>query len=495
MRQLSRISLRDILYVLFRDKNRILVVTLTALVAASTWLAFQDSIYVAESRVLVRVGKEKLSGIESYAKDNYNILFQERGQDVHNGIEIIKDNQLAYAVLGKLRPLMQPASPPEGWFKRLKYQIKSALTTVQQWLSEPLYWFGLRTRLSEEETLIRALRGSLAAEAIEDTDIIRLTFASPSAQFATIAVNTYADEFLTRYVQVHENEPSETFYRGQIAIQEKRLIDDEAALASFRESRGITNLPLQKEILLKEISGEESALNEVTIRYQEYRALRDEVTTVLRAGNDWIQTPEFRQRGALDLTALDRQFFDLAATRSQLSTTHTTNSVEMQHITARMNQLRKQKAQSLISFFDMNLQTAAQEKLILEQRLQAKRDRLAQLDHDTVQLVEMERQRSVAEQNYLSYRKKAEELRISDQMNERRISGVRIVSEAREPAEPSSPRRGLVLGLATLLGLFLGVGYSAVAEYFNHTFRDGEDVERILGAPLLMTVPIVGDRP
>ena len=493
MRQLSRISLRDILYILFRDKYRILVVTLSALIGASVWLAFQNSIYVAESHVLVRVGKEKLSGIESYAKDNYNILFQERGQDIHNGIEIIKDNQLAYAVLSKLRPLMQPAPAPKGWFKLLKYQVKELFSTVKEWLVKPLYWLGLRTRLSEEEMLVRALQGSLAVEAIEDTDIIRVSFGWPDPQFAALAVNTFVDEFLTKYIKVSENALSETFYRDQFAKQQKKLTDAEAALSSFRAEHGITDLALQKSILLKEISEEESALNEVTIRYQEYLTLRDGVAEALHRGDDWIQTPEFRQRGTVDLTALDRQFFDLAAKRAQLSTTHTARSVEMQHILEQMGQLREQKAQNLISFFTMNMQTASQEKSFLEGRLRVKRDLLAGLDRQTSRLADLELQRGMAEQNYTTYRKKAEELRVSDQLNDLRISGARIVSEARAPSVSTSPRRGLVLGLAVLLGLFLGVGYSAVAEYFNHTFRDNEDVERILGAHLLMTVPSVGD--
>lgn len=492
MRQLSRISLRDILYILFRDKNRILVIVLTALSGATVWLAFQDSIYVAESRVLVRVGKEKLSGIESYAKDNYNILFQERGQDVHNGIEILRDEQLAYAVFDKLKPMMQPAPPLEGWFKRLVYEAKAVFRTVKQWLVEPLYWLGFRTRLSEEEMLLRALRSSLAVEVIEDTDVIRIGFGWPDPVFAALAVNTFADEFLTQYVRVHENNPSETFYRSQIDRQEKKLTDAEATLARFRSEHGITDQALQKEILLKEISQEESSLNEVVIRHQAYRALRDGVAAVLRRGEEWVQAPNFREHGTLDLSALDRQYFDLVAKRSQLATTHTAASQEMQHIAERMGQLRKEKGQNLISFFEMNMQTTAQEQSFLESRLQKKRSHLASLDRQTTELAELERQRSVAEQNYLSYRKKAEELHISDQLNELRISGVRIISQARVPAEPSSPRRSLILGLAVLIGLFFGVGYSAVAEYFNHTFRSGEDVERILGTRLLMTLPRVG---
>ncbi len=489
MRQVSRLSLRDILSIVFRDKNRILIVVLTSVLAASLWLSFQDSVYVAESRALVRVGKEKLSGIESYAKDSYNILFQERGQDIHNGIEILRDKQLVYTVYSRLQSTMRPPSRPQSWYGGMKYDLKAFLRSLKEWAYEPLYALGLRARLSPEEEQVRALQAALHVEAIEDSDILRVTFGWTDPHFAALAANTFVEEFLNQYIRVHENEQSEGFYRDQIALQEGHLTNADANLERFRAKHGITNLALQKELLLKEISSEEARLDAVTIRYDEYRTLRDGVVDASRKGTEWIQTPEFRQRGTLDLSELDRQFFDLVARRAQYATTHTSASIEMRQIAERIGQLREQKAASLIAFFTLNMKTAAQERSFLDTRLRDRRTQLAKLDQQTTRLAELERARHVAEQNYLTYRKKAEELRVSDQLDEHKISGVRVISDARPPAEPSSPRRGLILGLSVLLGLFLGVGYSACAEYFNHTFRNGEDVERILGTRLLLTVP------
>jgi uncharacterized protein involved in exopolysaccharide biosynthesis len=489
MRQLSRISLRNILSILFREKHRIIIITLTALLGTSVWLAFQDSIYVAETHILVQAGKEKLSGIESYSKDSYNILFQERGQDIHNAIEILKDNQLAYAVLQQLRPLMQPEPPPQSWFKRLKYEAKALFRTVKDWLVEPLYWVGLRTRLSEEEMLLSALRGSLAVEAIEDTDVIRVNFGWTNPQFATLAVNLFSQEFLSRNIKVHENLQSEDFYREQISLHEKNLVDAETKLERARAEHHVTHLPLQKEILLKNISDEENRLNEATIRYEEYRMMKDYVVAASSRTNEWIPTPELRQRGSLDLNSLDHQYFELVSKRAQLSSNHTDSATEIRQITERMDKIRKQKADSLLSYFALNMRVSSQEVALIETTLRGKRAQLAELEQQTNPLTELERMRLVAEQNYLSYRKKAEELRVSKELSDRKISGIRIISEAREPAEPSSPKRGLILGLALAIGLFLGIGYCAVAEYFNHTFRDNDDVERILGIRLLMTIP------
>ncbi|MCR6666279.1 MAG: hypothetical protein NVV69_09760 [Methyloversatilis sp.] len=121
--------------------------------------------------------------------------------------------------------------------------------------------------------------------------------------------------------------------------------------------------------------------------------------------------------------------------------------------------------------------------------MQALNQRLTEYNQIGLQLAELERQQSVNEQSYLAYRKKAEELRISDELNAQKISGVRVISEARPPVEPSSPRRLLILGIAVLVGLFLGIGYSAISEYFDDTFRGADDVKRILGTELMLTVP------
>lgn len=489
MRQLSRASLEDLLYVVFRHKNRVLLVMLLSLTGTGLWLAFQDSLYVAETRVLVRVGKEKLAGIETLAKDNYNFLFQERGQDVHNGIEILRDNELVYTVFERLRPMMQPASRPDGWFASLKYDAKQAFRVVKDWLSRPLYWFGLKTELSPQDQAIAALRGSLQVQAVEDSDVIRIGVAWPDPQFAAVAVNAFAEEFLAKYIRIHENAQSEDFYREQIGINEKKLVEADAALWKFRAANGITNLALQKEILLREVSETESRRSEIATRLAENIAMRDAVTASIAAGRQWIQTPELRQRPVADLSALDRQYFELAGRHSQLAATMGEASPELQQVAGRMAQLRQTKGQSLLAALAQTVNAAAQERASLDAQLRDKRSRLATLDQHTAEFGELERARSLAETNFLSYKKKGEEMRVSDLLSNQKITGVRVVSEAKPPVEPAAPRRGLILALAAFIGLFLGIGYSAISEYFNRTFRNERDVELMLGARVLMTLP------
>ncbi|HVE92287.1 MAG TPA: polysaccharide biosynthesis tyrosine autokinase, partial [Actinomycetota bacterium] len=66
---------------------------------------------------------------------------------------------------------------------------------------------------------------------------------------------------------------------------------------------------------------------------------------------------------------------------------------------------------------------------------------------------------------------------------------VRVVEPALRPEEPVSPSAVRNLALALVLGLLLGVGAVFLAESLDTTVKDRHDVERLVGAPVLATVP------
>ena len=494
MRRTARISVRDVLYLLFRDKNRILLITLVSFLGACVYLAFQSSIYIAESRVLVRIGKEKLSGVEPLSKESYNILFQERPPDIHNGLELLRDPELSYTVYHRLKHLLVPPPPPTSGLPYIRHLVRQQLDSVREWLTRPLYWMGFYVELSDEEMLVRALRACVRAEVLEDTDVIKITFAWPDPAFAALAANTYAEELQTKYIRVHDSPNSEKFYVEQLETQEKNLAELETRLNDFRRTNDITNLQVQKDALLREVSDLQTRLNEVSLRLAEGRAVYETVQHSRSRGDEWIPTPEVRQRPVLDLSALDRQYYELTARRAQLASNQRAESPDLQQIAQRVLQMKEQKYDNLSRFFRMSIDTALVERDVLQKQLATKRDRLDELNLQTGPLTELERRRQAAEANLLLYKKKSEEMRVSELLSDRKFSGLRIVSASRPPSEPAAPRKFLILGLALGIGLFLALTYSAIAEYFNQTFREADDVEQVLGKRLLMSIPLVSGR-
>ena len=69
------------------------------------------------------------------------------------------------------------------------------------------------------------------------------------------------------------------------------------------------------------------------------------------------------------------------------------------------------------------------------------------------------------------------------------MNNVRVVEAAPRPTFPARPKVILVQILSVVLGLGLGIGSAFVAESLDNRVRSPEDVERVLGVPIIGLVP------
>lgn len=74
------------------------------------------------------------------------------------------------------------------------------------------------------------------------------------------------------------------------------------------------------------------------------------------------------------------------------------------------------------------------------------------------------------------------------------IESVNPIDEARVPEEPSGPKRPLYVAAALMAGLFLAVAVVVVEDMLNTKVRGHEDVEELLGIPVVGRIPAMGGR-
>ena len=95
-----------------------------------------------------------------------------------------------------------------------------------------------------------------------------------------------------------------------------------------------------------------------------------------------------------------------------------------------------------------------------------------------------------AEDDYLLYRKKHEEARISAAMDQEKFINVTVAQPAQTPLKPKP--RGLMMRLmmAVVVGILGGVGFVfGMDMYLDRSLTTGEDIERQLGIPHIASIP------
>jgi len=473
-------SAKDIAYILFKNKVLIVSVFLFALISSSLYCLFVSPLYLADTKIIVKLGKAQFAGMEQYRPENYNILFQERSANIHNEVELIKGEFLAQKVVQRMREDIERQKKKEGIIPSLGDKLLS--------------FFDMHRKTFDEKGLVGAFTKAVRVTYIEDTDMLNLSFRWTDPAFAASAANAYADEYITQHTKVHESKQTYRFYLEQLDLYDNLLKKAEAELQAFLNDTNIANLALQKELLLKRISDLEAEYVANRVVFEQGVTKLNSVKKMSARSDGWVETPDLGSPNAdklAYLAALDQQYFRLKVERDRLLKNYTPKSNEVQSVDRQLNGLRKQKTDSLVNIINTEVAMAGAKKDSLFKEWTSQKKQLEEINGLTTKLRQLERQKEITEANYAIYKKKAEDLRISDDLDTRKISSVRIVNPAIAPYKAYFPNYTLIIGLASLLGLFFAISLAAIHEFFSHTFKDDEDIAAILGIPLLMTVPLM----
>ena len=71
------------------------------------------------------------------------------------------------------------------------------------------------------------------------------------------------------------------------------------------------------------------------------------------------------------------------------------------------------------------------------------------------------------------------------------VDSVNVVDSAKVPTTPSGPKRPLFMAIGLLGGLFVAVAIVVVSDMLNTKVRDEEELEELLGLPVIGRIPAV----
>jgi uncharacterized protein involved in exopolysaccharide biosynthesis len=359
---------------------------------------------------------------------------------------------------------------------------------------------------------VRDLRAGLKIEPLRKTNVISISYQTRNPKQGEDVLKALASAYMEKHLEVHHSSREFQFFDAQAQAYKRGLDEAQEKLTSFDRDRGIVSADLQRAAALQQEDAFESKAREARAALLETQKRIDALRAELQSIPPRITTAVRNSDNPQLLEQLKSTLLNLQLKRAELLTKFAPTyrpvlEADRQIADAKSAIAAEESKPIHDETSDQNPDyrwvqgelTKAQADL---STLQARADAAAAIAakyHGEAELLDrvMPLQQNLAEdaktqeENYLLYRRKREEARISKALDQ---GGILNVAIAEQPVVPAIPKRS-PLSVAILTLLFAGAVSLSAAFLFDladPTFRTPNEVAGYLGTPVLAALPKPG---
>jgi uncharacterized protein involved in exopolysaccharide biosynthesis len=503
-------SARDFAYVVFKYRRMILAVFLATTLTVFAALSVIPNKFDAKAMLLVQVGQEN-AGVPVTVVNESFLQSGVRPEHVNSEIAALTSESLVRQTVEELgyERFLAEGPPPETLLQQVKHLGRRAYRMLRSGYDELLYALGLKMRLTDEQAVVALLRANLVANPVKGSHTILVALRLTNGQLAADFVNALVQNHLEHRIQYLGEAGASILFRELLAKRQRDLDSAEQALLSFRTTSGISAMEEQRRIALERARELDSRIDQaeasVARSEAEVEGLRARLKQVPQGiSSESTQSDPVGAELAANLATLYQK-------RARLLSHYLPESRFVREVEDEIAAVEKQMAAEKTGSYgsttvavNPNRQSIDRQIILAEaarEGIQAelaelRRDaaqvqqRLAQFDADEARYRALGRERALAEEGLLSLSKKIEETQVLEQMGKAHLTNVAVLSPATPPAEPSSPRRMLIMGAGLLGGLLAGLALAFAADAVDRSVRYGGDLER-MGIPVLASVSLL----
>lgn len=427
--------------------------TALILVTVTTIVSFRMSpVYRATARVQVDTETPLIQSIEElYQKADADDTF------VQTQIQILKSDSLAWRTIEQLG-------------------IADSLIPPQKLKSIP--------ESERKLNLIGAFRRKLIVDLTPKTRMLSVSYedANPqlAAQVATSLVNNYIDySFRLKYDATRQ---ASTWMEQQLDELKAKVESSQQALVNYDRESQIASIGdkqnVQEQMLSdlgKELSIAESERVQKESLYRE--TLANPKQAAVLAHNELLQKLEERS------AELQGQY---AETIAQYGPKYPKALRLQDQIDDNRAQIEREQ-QRVIERIRREYNTAVAREKLASAAVAAQREKVGQQNQLLVQHNLLQREFESNQQLYQNLLQRLKNATVSAGLQS---TNIHLVDAALPPTEPVRPRKVLNIALGLLAGLVLGVLGAFLQEGMDHSIGTAEELETVLLAPTLATVPL-----
>ncbi|MGE0241479.1 MAG: GumC family protein, partial [Parvibaculaceae bacterium] len=448
----ASVDMMELLRGIWRRKLFVLLVTLLLGGVASFFVLRETPTYSVEAQVLIDNLETPFSRAAPGEGSDARAAFDER--DILSQVSVLSSRDLGDRVLKELQLV------GKGEFNPLRNglgKISSILVAVG-FRDNPM-------KKSLEERAFDRYRNALNVFQVTNSKVVTIRYFAQDPKIAADVANKLAEIYVmsTREAQSEPTGRARDWLAEQIEILRGKVAESEAAAEEFRARAGLlkgTTATLGTQELSElntQITLAEAARTEAQAKAKTIRSMLDDSGSV-EVASDVLNSP-FIQRLREQQIALQRNMAELSVTYLP---SHP-KMVAVRNELAKVDQQLRTEAMKIVAGLEDQARVAATREASLRASLNAAKAKASTTNLDEVKLRALERDaaanRSLLESFLTRYVDASTRQEITAQPG-----FARIIQRAVPPANPSYPKTGPTIILATLAGLTLGLGLAFLAE-------------------------------
>lgn len=501
----------EILTLARRHRWVIALVAVATVAAAFVTVQLLTERYETVASVLVKVGRENAEVPATVDKGGV-FTTGVRKEEINSEVQVLSSPSLIGAVVDRLGAEAFLARPtrPAGVVAAVKFYIKEGVRWGKRQVHSALVALNLEKELNDRERAVVFIQDSLVVEPAKESDVIAIRMRTPDPALAGRVLETLLQLYRDEHIRLRREEDVLAVFEQEVQQRRVALEGLEAARQELRRKYGISSIPDQRLLLLRhaqELRTQQVTLeNERAVVLAQQRQMQQRLAALTEdLPTSQIVTPN------PSVHTIKERITNLLAQRAQMATRYAAGSEVLRNLDDEIGSLQRVLSDEKPTLVASTTSEANPLKRNFEQTIEQSAVRLAGIDASLTQLTttaaeiserlrlldagereieQVERERKVAEENYLTYTKRGEEAYIDDQLGQSRIANISILQPPASSMQPVYPPKLLVVGLSVPFGLLLGFGFVLLREYFSDHINTPVDVETVEGVAYLETISL-----
>jgi len=486
----------ELVRAIWRYKGLVFVAQLATMLSVYGYLQLIAERYQAESHLLVKLGRQNVDGPVTAARGTVTTMGV-REEEINSNISLLSSRSLVEDAVDELglAKFDSTLAKPTTFAESIKYHVKTTVKWVKFQIQEGLIAAQIEKRLTPRETIILFCHQKLTVERVKSSDVIQVRVWMPSPDLAVSFEEALLRRFLDRHVKARAAEVSDDFFSAQTEGYRDKMEKLDQELLTLMDGSQLALIDRQRDLILTRLhrirEDQDESKNELALLIQSqvmrFEATHEAVTPKADKSSDASTTSKLPNPAvpnksqlatemipSLSISSLKDRIVSLHLDKSRIVTVEGADAPSLQAIDAQLRRCESQMEQILVAKIEQ-----------YEEQASVITDRLSQLNDGEMHVVELKRDRDMAERNYLSYAVRSEDSRISRELDRDSVSNVSVLTPPVASSQPIYPKKKTMFLISIVAGLLLGIGLALVLEYFDDTIRGSQDKVEIQGWEIL----------